>query len=121
GSVAKKKRTARRGGQPGEGGRVARDEGRVLLPELVQAAEHLRQLQQRDQLQRQLEQPVRHRVQLRQRGDRRVQQLHAGLEVRDSGVALPQRRVLRAGQLEGRQQVHARLRRALLLADPAVG
>jgi hypothetical protein len=62
--------------------------------------------------------PVRHRVQLRQRGDRRVQQLHAGLEVRDSGVALPQRRVLRAGQLEGRQQVHARLRRALLLADP---
>ena len=57
---------------------LARAEGRLLLPEQLQAAEHLRQLQRRHQLRRQRQQPVRHRLQLRERGDRRVQHLHAG-------------------------------------------
>ena len=64
---------------------------------------------------------VRHELRLLQRRDRRVQHLHAGLEVRHSRVALPQRRVLRPGQLEGRQQADARLRRPLLLPHAAVG
>ena len=53
-------------------------EVRRLLPEQLQAAEHLRELQQPDQLHRRREQPVRHRLRLRERGDRRVQHLHAG-------------------------------------------
>ena len=96
-------------------------EGWVLLPEQLQAAEHLRQLQQPDRLHRQRQQPVRHGLQLRERGDRRVQQLHAGLQVRAAGMALPQLRVVRAGQLEAEQPVHARLRPAVLLPDAAVG
>ena len=67
------------------------------------------------------EQPVRHGLQLRERGDRRVQQLHAGLQVRAAGMALPQLRVVRAGQLEAEQPAHARLRPAVLLPDAAVG
>ena len=46
------------------------------------------------------QQPVRHRLQLRERGDGRLQHLHAGLEVRHPGMALQEHRVLRAGQLE---------------------
>ena len=75
----------------------------------------------RDQLRRRREQPVRHRLQLRERGDRRVQQLHAGHQVRAAGVALQEHRVLRAGQLEAQQPADARLRRPLLLPDAAVG
>ena len=120
-SVHQQERHPRRRRQPDQGGRLARDQGGLLLPELVQAAEHLRQLQQHDQLPGQRQQPVRHRLCLRERGHRHLQQLHAGLEVRHSGMALPQRRVLRAGQLEGRQQPHDRLRRALLLPHAAVG
>ena len=111
----------RRDREPDEGLGRARVEGRLLLPEQLQAAEHLRELQQPDQLRRRREQPVRYRLQLRQRGDRRVQHLHAGLEVRAAGVALQELRVVRAGQLEGRQPADARLRRPLLLPDAAVG
>ena len=96
-------------------------EVRLLLPEQLQAAEHLRELQQPDQLHRRREQPVRYGLQLRERGDRRVQQLHAGQQVRDSGVALQEHRVVRAGQLEAQPAADARLRRALLLPDAAVG
>ena len=64
---------------------------------------------------RQLEQPVRHGIQLRERGDRRLQLLPAGLEVRAARVALQEHRVVRAGQLEAHRPSDARLRRALLL------
>ena len=37
------------------------------------------------------------------------------------GMALPELRVLRAGQLEAEQPVHARLRPAVLLSDAAMG
>ena len=120
-AVHQREHDPRRGRQPDQGGRLARAQGRLLLPEQLQAAEHLRQLQRQDQLPGQHQQPVRHRLRLRQRGHRRLQHLHAGLEVRHSGMALQERRVLRAGQLEGGQQADARLRRALLLPDAAVG
>ena len=60
-------------------------------------------------------------LRLRQRGHRRVQHLHPGQQVRAAGVGLQELRVVRPGQLEGQPQAHARLRRALLLPDPAVG
>ena len=41
-SVHQQERDPRRRRQPDQGGRLARDEGGLLLPELVQAAEHLR-------------------------------------------------------------------------------
>ena len=49
------------------------DQVRRLLPAQLQAAEHLRGLQQPDQFQRRREQPVRHRLRLRQRRHRRLQ------------------------------------------------
>ena len=58
---------------------------------------------------------------IRQRRHRRVQPVHPGQQIRPAGVGLQQHRVLRAGQLEGQPQAHARLRRALLQPDPAVG
>ena len=44
-------------------------------------------------------------LQLRERGDRRVQLLPAGLEVRASRMALQEHRVVRAGQLEAHRAV----------------
>ena len=58
--VHQREHHARRHREPDEGLGLARVEGRLLLPEQLQAAEHLRQLQQPDQLHRQREQPVRH-------------------------------------------------------------
>ena len=96
-------------------------EDRLLLPAQLQAAEHLRELQQPDRLHRQRQQPVRYRLQLRERGHWRVQLLPAGEQVRDTRMALQERRVVRAGQLEAEPAAHARLRCPLLLPDPAVG
>ena len=93
---------------------------RRLLPEQLQAAEHLHQLQQPDQLHRRCEQPVRHRLRIRERRHGGLQHLHAGVEVCRSRVAVHELRVVRAGQLES-QSLHARLRDALLLHDAAVG
>ena len=72
----------RRPREPDEGLGIALHEVRRLLPAQLQAAEHLRELQQPDQLHRRREQPVRHRLRLRERGDRRLQHLHAGQQVR---------------------------------------
>ena len=121
GPVHQPERHARRHRQPDESVGSAFLEGRVLLPAQLQAAEHLRQLQQPDRLPGQLEQPLRHGIQLRERGDRRVQFLPAGLEVRASRMELQEHRVVRAGQLEAQWPFHARLRRAVLLTDTAVG
>ena len=51
-------------------------------------------------------------LRLRQRRDRRLQHLHAGLEVRAAGMALQEHRVVPAGQLEARQPADTRLRAA---------
>ena len=100
---------------------LAHLEGRHLLPEQLQAAEHLRELQRPHQLRRRCQQPVRHGLRVCQRGDWRVQHLHAGQQVRDSGVAVHELRVLRAGQLACGEQADTRLRRALLSPVAAVG
>ena len=121
GPVHQPEHHARRHRQPDESVGSAFLEGRLLLPAQLQAAEHLRQLQQPDRFRRQLEQPVRHGVRLRERGDGRVQFLPAGLEVRASRMELQEHRVVRAGQLEAQRPFHARLRRAILRADAAVG
>ena len=69
----------RRAGEPVEDLGSARGEVRVLLPEQPEAAEHLCQLQQPDQLRRQRQQPVRYAAQLRQHRNRRLQHVYAGL------------------------------------------
>ena len=63
-------------------------------------------------------QPVRHLVRVRQRGDRHLQLVPAGAEVRRGRVGLQQPRGLRPGQLEGDQPADARLRRALRAPGP---
>ena len=92
-----------------------------LLPAQLQATEHFRELQQSDRLHGHLEQPPRHGVRLCQRGDRSVQHVHAGLQVRHPGMAVQELGVVRAGQLEGEHASDHRLRHSVLLPDAAVG
>ena len=120
-TVHQPERHPRRHRQPDESVGSPLLEGRLLLSAQLQAAEHLRELQQPDRFHGQLEQPVRHGAQLRERRHGRVQFLSAGLEVRAPRMALQEHRVVRAGQLEAHGPVHARLRRAVLRRDAAVG
>ena len=120
-AVHQREHHARRHRQPDEGVGRARVEVRLLLPAQLQAAEHLRGLQQPDRLHGQRQQPVRYRLRLRERGHRGVQLLPAGQQVRDTRMELQEHRVVRPGQLEAEQEAHARLRCPVLLLDPAVG
>ncbi len=66
------------------------------------------------------QQPPRHRVRLRQRGDRHLPAVHAGREVRRRQHDLQQHGVLHPGQLEGEQPVDPRLRHAVHAPAAAV-
>jgi hypothetical protein len=81
-AVHQREHHPRRHREHDQGVGLPRFEGGLLLPAQLQAAEHLRQLQQSDRLHRQLEQPLRHRVRLCERGHRRVQPVHPGIQVR---------------------------------------
>ena len=119
--VHEREHDLRRDRQPHEGLGIPLRQVRRLLPEQLQAPEPFRQLQQPDRLHRRRLQPLRHRLRLRERGDRRLPVLQASLEVRAPGMALQELRVVRAGQLEGHVAADPRLRRPLLLLDAAMG
>ena len=99
---------------------VTQPEVRPLLAEQLQTAEQLRQQQRPLQLRQRRAEPPRHGLRLRQRGDRRLQHLQAGVGLHHWQVPLQQRRMVRAGQLEGDQPADARLRHALLLDSAAI-
>ena len=120
GAVHQREPDLGRRGEPHEGLGRPYLEDRRLLPEQPQAAEHLLFVQRPGELHQRREQPVRHRVQLRERGDRRVQHLYPGQQVLHPELCLRQPGVLRPGQLEA-EPAHTRLRRAVLRPDAAVG
>ena len=78
----------------------------------------VRQLQRRYQLRRQLQQPLRHRLRLRQHGARRLLHFKQASQYAHRQVPLHQRRMVPAGHLQSQSPPDAGLRPALPV-DPA--